>query len=529
MLCKLLFNSILSVRRLAMLFAFAVVCILGSASRADEDPSQVFNKLYQSRLQSATQSPSPYDDIELAKSMLDDARASTSVVGLLGLMCDQIYELSSHHPTGYDTAIEAMRLLAEHDPQHRIECIERTVNIQQRQYKLARGEQKDAAANALIDSLMLQVQVFQENDDPEQAILQMRRALSIASSVRSPRHDQIRAAYTQALSRKRLYDQAAQLKDQLKSNPDQQSIADELLRLYLVEMDSPAEARKYSFLTKDKDLLDNISLANRPEADLGEAELITLGDWYRELSAVASSAASQQAMLNHAQGYYTQYLARHSAEDLDRKKIELLLKDVEASLARFQSQNKSPSASADARGWVDLLAKIDPSKHAMAGQWSIKSNVLMVDQASGSSFLLVPIQSTGSYRLAIEFACLKGKCAMGLKLPMGPRNWIGMAIRSSDGISISDVAGRRYRGGGAGPAVTIQEGRKYSLAIQVRVDGDQAAIEAKLDGQVALQWSGALKDVSIDSYWKTTDPGTILLNATGSQFGFSVIQWAPVN
>ena len=94
----------------AMLFLTPVTCCI--AAEAD----QVFQQLFGDRLKQVQGTRSTTDDAAFAKELLDSAAMALDQKELLGVICEQSYQLGMTDPQGFATAIASMRLLSKHIP-----------------------------------------------------------------------------------------------------------------------------------------------------------------------------------------------------------------------------------------------------------------------------------------------------------------------------------------------------------------------------------------------------------------------------
>ncbi len=305
-----------------------VIAAAASVAHAAEDAQAVFDSIYGPKLKLVQITPATADDIELAKSMLESARGATSTPDLLLLMCKNAYELGSKDPEGYDTAIEAKKLEAQTKPELKAAAFEAIVAVQQRRYNAAKTADKAAAGEALIDALL--AQAFTRASDLEAAIAIARRAQGVASTIKSPRQAQIKAGIDAVQARHKLNARIDELKAKLKDNPADKAAGRELVMIYLVNLDSPAEAHKFTFLLDDAELKDRIGLADSDPATLDEKQAMDMGEWYRKLADGEISA--RLPLLTRAHTYYQRFLDLHTTEDLERTKATLVLKSVRQTL-----------------------------------------------------------------------------------------------------------------------------------------------------------------------------------------------------
>lgn len=307
-----------------------------------QDAAAIFESLYGADLKRVKATPDPRDDLELAKRLLDATREAAGVPDFLALLCDRAYELAAASPEGYPTALAAMETESARLPVKAVACGERIVEVRQRQLDVARGDERLKAGEALIDALLALADAKTAAGAAAEAPALCRRAQAVAISVRSPKKAAIDARLSAMTEVVRTSREIDGLKNQLAANPQNPAVREKLVRLYLVDLDSPAVAAKYVDGVEEAGLRKYVPAAARPIESAPELACMELGEWYRTLGESASPAA-KAAMFARAQAYYRRFLSTHTAQDMDRMKASLALKKVEADLAKLPA---APAAAA---------------------------------------------------------------------------------------------------------------------------------------------------------------------------------------
>jgi formylglycine-generating enzyme required for sulfatase activity len=310
------------------LFAFLLLPV---AVKADE-AADVFDSLFGADLKQVAATPDPADDVALAAKLVAAAEAASKQPTLLALMCDKAWELGKVHPTGHATALKAMELLAGCVPDRRLACQEKVVIIRQLQYDAARGDERAKAGGALVASQQALLGLKADAGDLAGAVECGNRALMVARAVKADIRD-IQARLDQVLSLQRVGKQVADLKVRLAAGPNAAAARAELVRLYLVDLDKPAEAAKYVGDGDDPAMRKYVPAAAKPIEDAPELACKELGDWYKGLADQVATPASKGAMLRRAQTYYQRFLMLHTAADLGRTVATLALKRIDDALA----------------------------------------------------------------------------------------------------------------------------------------------------------------------------------------------------
>jgi formylglycine-generating enzyme required for sulfatase activity len=346
----------------------AAILLAGSLPVAADEAADTFNKLYGDDLKRVGATPSAADDVALGKQMLEDAKKAEGQPAFLALLCEKAYELAAKDASGYATATVAMDLLAEKVPEKKVECLQKSAGLYQKQYATARGEARTKAGESAITALGALAEAQTAAGDTEAAVLTLRQTVGIATVIKSESKAALQAQIETLASRQKTEKQIAVLKAKLDADPKDAASRKELVRLYLVEMDNPAEAAKLTDETCDEAMRKYVPAAAKPVEDAPEVACTQLGDWYRGLVDQAATPASKGAMLSRAQAYYQRFLELHTAADLARTAATLTLKKIEDALTKLGPATKSSPGSLTLDLGNDIKMKlvlIRPGKFVM--------------------------------------------------------------------------------------------------------------------------------------------------------------------
>jgi len=322
-------------RRLAL----AAILLATSLPVLADEAADTFNKLYGEDLKRVAATPLPADDVALAKQMLEDAKKAEGQPAFLTLLCEKAYELAAKDASGYATATAAMDFLAGKVPEKKVECLQKNAALYQKQYATARGDARTKAGESVIAALGALAEAQTATGDSDATVITLRQAVAVATAIKSESQAAIQAQVDNLASRQKVEKQIAALKARLDANPKDAASRKELVRVYLVEMDSPAEAAKFVDETMDDATRKYVPAAAKALADAPELACTQLGDWYLGLADQAAMPAAKRAMLRRAQGYYQRFLVLHTATDLGRTAATLTLKRIEDALAKL---NRAP-------------------------------------------------------------------------------------------------------------------------------------------------------------------------------------------
>lgn len=248
-----------------------------------------------------------------------------------------------------------------------------------------------------------------------------------------------------------------------------------------------------------------------------EGEPLTVADtWWR--LAEGRPEPDRRSMMDRAAYWYLKALPELTG--FQRKKVELKLEQVrnykeagpggeKPAAARPAKPAKGAGKAARGQGpdvaagqWVDLLAQLDATKDAAAGQWKVLPGGLAAQPANGQAKLIIPLAPEGDYDLEIKFTRTEGDAMVGVILPVGGRQVL--AAFSHGGVSGLDmIAGERA---GKNPSTfqgALNNGRPYTLAVSVRLDGGQVRLTAEIDGRTWLFYNGATSVLALNDQWKS--------------------------
>ena len=322
-------------------FLTAAILLFSAAPLWAEEAADAFNKLYGEELNRVAATPSPADDIALAKQLLQDATKIGKQPELLAVLCEKAYELAAKDASGHPTAKAALDLLAEKVPQKKTECLQKGAALYQKQYATAHGDAKTKAGEKVITALSTLAEAEAAELDVDDAAASLRQAIAIATAIKSANKAILQSQLDNLLPQQKIEKQIAALKAKLDADPKDEASRKEIVRLCLVEMDNPAEAAKFVNDSLDEPTRKYVPAAAKPLEEAPEAACKDLGEWYRGLADQASAPAGKGAMLRRAQGYYQRFLDIHKAEDVARGAATLTLKKIEDALAKLDSAAKS--------------------------------------------------------------------------------------------------------------------------------------------------------------------------------------------
>ena len=505
--------------RAACLLAAAGLLIGAAIARADE-ATDALNQLYGDDLKRVLATPSPADDIALAKQLLDAAKKVSSQPAFLTVLCEKAYELAAKDASGYPTATAAMDLLAETVGDKKVECLQKWAALYQKQYAAARGDARTKAGEALLTALSTVAAAQAAAQDVDGASATLRQAITIATAIRSSTKASLQAQLDGLAPQAKMEKQLAALKAKLEAKPDDAAARKELVRLYLVELDNPAEAAKFVDESLDEATKKYVPAAAKPLQEAPEMACKELGEWYRGLADQAAAQASKGAMLRRAQVYYERFLNTHSADDIARATATLMLKRIQDALAKFPAAKPTPG------DWIDCLQLGDLRNYHVLGRWLASTEELSVRDEDRNCRVSLPAAPTGSYEMQISFVRMAGDNTVFVMLPVGPTA-CGLVLSAASGAASGLEAINGKWAGTNETAVrpgTLVNGQEYLLAIKVMLQGAQADISATLDGKPFVHWKGPTSALSVYRGWEMPNSNYVGVGACHAAVVFRRVQ-----
>lgn len=436
----------------------------------------------------------PRDDVELSGQLLAAARSAAGNVPLTAALCEKAYELAMKHPTGHVTAIDAMRLLAQRDPDRSLACGGKVVAARVRQYYAAQGDGRAAMGDTVVEEIYHVLQANIAAGQYGAALKLARQGVAVASAIRSPMRASVQALLKWLTTIERADKEARLLEMKLKARPEDTAARRRLVLLCVLELDDPVRAEKFLNAACDERVRTYLPLVKQAPDQLPAAVCAELGDWYRGLSAKATTSG-KIAMLRRAVSYYRAYLDQGAGDDASKAKTRVLLTKCQVDLAKLQE--------AGAGVWVDVLREVKVAVHGSMKLWVREgSRVGMrppkMFEAKGG-VLTLPIVPSGSYQLRVAFVRAHGTGGVGIWLPVGDKR-ITAILGDTNGPK-SYLATVLAPGQDNRPVIRpgkLTNGREnvFEAKVIVHDEDETAEITTRLNGQKYLHWKGPLKGLA---------------------------------
>lgn len=330
-----------------------LVCLAAPGQAPADDIQSTYDEVFGLDEKKVLATRSPNDDAAFAARLVESARTVTDVPPFQVFLCDKAYEFGIKTPAGYAAATEAMKLLARLAPDKKDQAQQKLLDLYQLQYKRSRGSGKIKVGKVLLAHLVVVAEAKMAEDKAGEALKLYRKALHIASFVKSPDREEIVGKSKAAADHHQADLEIARLEKVLKETPDDRTTAKRLLRLHLVEKgDQKRAAALLKRVGPDEALHKYVPLAVENPAGIPVEVCLELARWHAGLAAGASNTGKTRT-LERAVQCYARFLDGYNKDDAvaakaaaELEKIEKLLAGADGGLARLLREVKIISA-----GW----------------------------------------------------------------------------------------------------------------------------------------------------------------------------------
>jgi len=476
------------------------VTIAGGAATTEEK----FQTLFGDKVRKVAGTSIARDDAELANEFLQACGMLADEPDLQMLLYQKAAEFGSKDPAGHEAALKAVDVLVETAPNRAAEWETHRLNVRRAVYRRARRSARAEAARAYLDQLVALGEIRTAAGQATQAAAMYRQALLLAKTYRRDRMSELTAKVRSATNRVTLKGRRDTLKAKLDKDPADAATREQLVMLELLEFDNPAGAVKLLKQDMDEYLRTYIPMAAGPIEKTADTACMELGKWYVQLLDKASTLAARTTALRRATAYYRQFLAVHEGKGINRLRAELALKRLSE---RARKLGIRLTGAAAAPKWTDLLKLIDPAKHRVEGEWTVRKDGLACGR-SGRQLIAVPVTAMGGYDMQLAFT-IEDDTESTVILPVGT-GYASLVIGGWNGrySGLSNIDGRDASSSSNPSGVRseyrqppVKEGTKATLDISVRLKDETAEITVLLNGKKFIAWSGKQSSLSLYRSW----------------------------
>jgi formylglycine-generating enzyme required for sulfatase activity len=326
-------------RQAAVLTMF-IIAFVGDIVLADI--ASDYEAVFGAEAKKVAASRSKTDDAAFAARLLKAAKDMPDSPAFQLLLYGKALQFGSAGISGCDTALEALGLLEEAAPDKKDEWRRKRFEVVKYRFDRSLGAARKAAGKGYMEMLEVLADADVAEGKGSEAKKLYSRAIMVAKYIKSDRVAIILAKSKRANAVVAQQVRLKSLQARLRKDAGNTEVRKELVLLYVVGLDNPAEAAK--LLTDDLDEITRtyVPLAAKNLDDLDAAVCLELGDWYYRTLSKNVSAAGKPVVLQRARGYYLEFLDRHANKDLQSYRAKAALKGIEKELKKLGGSANHP-------------------------------------------------------------------------------------------------------------------------------------------------------------------------------------------
>ncbi|MDP6544902.1 MAG: hypothetical protein QGH60_12985 [Phycisphaerae bacterium] len=318
--------------------AIVVVCVTGVwTAGALADAKSDFDTLFGDSIKRVAASRKGKDAATLAGQMMEAAESIKDRPDLHVMLWTKAADLGAKDPSGYALAAKALRGLLTAAPDDTSRWVDKLSGIYRRRYMRARGPERVAVGAEQVDEFITIGDVRAAAGRHREAMAIYRKALSVATAIKSPAKSEIFNKIKAANAIASVQRDIERLQKTLAKDPDDTKTRTAIVQLYLIELDDPAGAAKLLTDDLDEKLRTYVLLAAKEVEDVKAGACLELGRWYWEMFPSAKTARAKANILRRTRDYIDRFLSLHTAKDLAALRAAVILKKVDAEAAKLGS------------------------------------------------------------------------------------------------------------------------------------------------------------------------------------------------
>ena len=290
--------------------------LLAVAHAAFGDAQSDFDELFGDAIQRVSASRNSARGVALAKQMVEVADSLKGNTELKVLLWTRAAGFSEKTPTGYDTAVKALKHLIAAVPDQSAVWSHKLLTIYNRRYLAARRKDKRAAGDEYIEQIMAVADMQTKASQASQAVVTYRKALAIATSLRSARKTEILGKIKSLTAAATMQRKIETARSAMKKDPDDIKARQTVVKLYLLELDKPAEAAKLLNEDSDERLRTYIPLAAGKVEAVDKTVCFEMGQWYWSMFPTAETPGGKATVLRRTKSYLERFRSLHDKKDV---------------------------------------------------------------------------------------------------------------------------------------------------------------------------------------------------------------------
>ncbi len=317
----------------SILTAVLAVALPGGIVLGDADDD--FESIFGDEAKKVSASGTKTDDVRFAAKLLKAAGDMPDSPALQILLYEKSSQFGSRGIAGCDTALTALKMLEEAVPAKKDLWRQRRFEVVKFRFDKSYGAARKTAGQPYMDMLEVLADAKVAEGKGTEAKALYSRALMIARYIKSPRAAEIIAKSRRANAVLAQQARIKSLQAKLSKNAKDTAVRKELILLYVVALDNPAQAEKLLADDLDEVTRTYVPLAVREVESLDESICLELGDWYYRTLSPKAHAGGKPVVLRRAQGYYRRFLESHTKKDAQLYKVKSALKSIEKQLKKY--------------------------------------------------------------------------------------------------------------------------------------------------------------------------------------------------
>lgn len=307
-------------------------CLASHAMAGAEAAEKLYEQVYGEENRSVLASTEAAVSVAFARKLMADAQSLKDDPAFAVFLLTKAHDFGSRNVAGYPVAIEALKAILDRSPEQKSELRVRLLALSRLWYQKASPTVIPEAAEQLVVQLIRAGDEQRDSGNPVAAANFFSEAVQVATRNNCPSLDTARGRLQAAKQDSAGENRRAALEAALKANPKDAAAAQGLALFWILETDTPGNALAYLGRSGDEQLKKYGPLTVRSTTEVGESDLLSLGDWYWELSLKATDTAKTKA-LGKAAALYARFLDVHPQQDGMALKARKRAEDVNKAMA----------------------------------------------------------------------------------------------------------------------------------------------------------------------------------------------------
>jgi len=309
--------------------------LLAAAHVAFGDAKSDFDELFGDTVRKVSASRNSAKAVALAKQMVEVADSLKGNAELKVLLWTHAARFAEKSPSGYDTAIKAIKHLMAAVPNQSAVWSQKLLTVYSRRYMAARGKDKRAAGNEYLEQILSIADVQTKAGQATQAVAAYRKALAVATSLRSARKTEILRKMKSAAAAATMQRRIETAQSAMKKDPGDIEARETVIKLYLFELDKPALAAQLLNENVDERLRTYIPLAAEKVEAIDKAVCFEMGQWYWSMFPDAQTPGGKATVLRRTKSYLERFRSLHEKRDVVGLHAATILGKVDKEIAKL--------------------------------------------------------------------------------------------------------------------------------------------------------------------------------------------------